>query len=286
VIYLNNRLIPEKQAKISVFDRGFLYGDGIYETLRVYKGVVFKIDEHIERLFRSASMIDLKIPKTHSAIRQAVYKTLQKNKHHEAYVRISISRGPGPIGLDPQLCKKPTFVIVSQKLKGYPKQFYKNGVKVAIVNTRRNYKNALNPQIKSLNFLNNIIAKIESKSRGAYEAIMLNYRGYVAEGTITNIFFFKKNTLHTPALSVGILNGITRRIILDCAKGLKILVKEGSYISKDIYTAQEVFISNTTMEIMPVTKVDNVEIGKGVGKITRMLHTAYKKQVSDYIINA
>jgi branched-chain amino acid aminotransferase len=286
VIYLNNRLIPEKQAKISVFDRGFLYGDGIYETLRVYKGVVFKIDEHIERLFRSASMIDLKISKTHSAIRQAVYKTIQKNKHNDAYVRISISRGPGPIGLDPQLCKKPTFVIVSQKLKGYPKQFYKNGVKVAIVNTRRNYKNALNPQIKSLNFLNNIIAKIESKSRGAYEAIMLNYRGYVAEGTITNIFFFKKNTLHTPALSVGILNGITRRIILDCAKGLKILVKEGSYISKDIYTAKEVFISNTTMEIMPVTKVDNVEIGKGVGKITRMLHTAYKKQVSDYIINA
>jgi branched-chain amino acid aminotransferase len=286
VIYLNNRLVPLSRAKISVFDRGFLYGDGIYETLRVYKGVVFKIHEHIERLFRSASMIGLKIPKTHAAIKLAVYKTIQNNKHNEAYVRISISRGPGPIGLDPEFCKKPTFVVVSKKLKGYPPKYYKNGVKVAIVTIRRNYKKALNPQIKSLNFLNNILAKIEAKAQGAYEAIMLNYKGYIAEGTITNIFFLKDNILHTPAPSVGILNGITRQIIIDSAKKLNIKTRQGKYVPRDIYEAGEVFISNTTMEIMPVTQVDKIKIGRRAGEVTGALHQAYKEHVSHYLGNA
>ncbi|MCK5511642.1 MAG: branched-chain-amino-acid transaminase [Thermodesulfovibrionia bacterium] len=283
MIYLNNKLVPETEAKVSVFDHGFLYGDGVYETLRAYKGIVFKIDEHIERLFRSASMINLKIQKTSYMIKQAVYKTLKTNRHHEAYIRISVSRGPGPIGLDPELCPKPTIVIISRALKKYPRSYYQKGVKVAVVDVRKNFKKALNPKIKSLNFLNNILAKIESKEKGAYEALMLNYRGYVAEGTITNIFFVKNNILCTPAPDVGILDGITRRIILDSAKELKIKIKEGRFTRRDIYNAQEVFISNTTMEIMPVTQVDNIKIGRGIGKITKMLFLAYREKVSDYI---
>lgn len=283
MIYLNNRLVPENQAKISVFDHGFLYGDGVYETLRAYNGVVFMIDEHIERLFRSASMINLKIPLTHEKIKQVIYKTIKTNKHFNSYIRVSISRGKGPIGLDPELCPKPTMVIITRALKGYPEKYYKKGVKVALVNVRRNFKDALNPQIKSLNFLNNILAKIEARQRQAYEAIMLNHKGYVAEGTITNIFFVKDNVLCTPSIDVGILDGITRRVILEIARELNIKTKEGRFRATDIYNAQEVFISNTTMEVMPVTEVDEVRIGKEIGNITKILHLAYKKKVSEYI---
>lgn len=283
MIYLNNKLVPKSRAKISVFDHGFLYGDGVYETLRAYKGIVFKLDEHIERLFRSAEMIGLKLPKTHENLRKAIYKTLTANRHKDAYVRISVSRGTGPIGLDPALCPKPTLVIVSNLLKEYPVQYYQKGVKIAIVNVRRNFEGALNPKIKSLNFLNNILAKIEAINRGAYEAVMLNYQRHVAEGTITNIFFVKNNVLHTPAIDVGILDGITRRVILDSAKESKIKTKEGKFRREDIYKAREVFISNTTMEIMPVTTVDDKKIGTRAGKITKILHSAYKKHVNSYI---
>jgi branched-chain amino acid aminotransferase len=256
MIYLNGKLVPEKKALVSVFDHGFLYGDGIYETLRAYKGTVFMIDEHIERLFRSASMIGLVLPQGHDGIKEAVYQTIKANKHKEAYVRITVSRGPGPLGLDPALCPEPTFVIISKKFTDYPGSYYQKGVNIAIVNTRRNYKNALDPKIKSLNFLNNVLAKIEAKERGAYEAIMLNHRGYIAEGTISNIFFLKKNVLCTPATGVGILDGITRRLILDAARKLGIKVNEGRFRPEDVYSADDVFISNTTMEVMPVSEID------------------------------
>ncbi len=283
MLYLNNKLVPKSKALISVFDHGFLYGDGVYETLRVYKGVVFKVDEHIDRLFRSASMLELLIPKTPDAIKRAVYKTINANGHKEAYIRISLSRGPGPIGLDPELCSKPTFVIISNPFKKYLEQYYQKGVKIAIVNTRRNFKGALDPKIKSLNFLNNILAKIEAKKKGAYEALMLNHRGYIAEGTITNIFFVKDRFLCTPEIGVGILDGITRRIILDIAKEVRIEIKEGKFRREDIYHAKEVFISNSTMEVMPVTKVDNIKIGTKAGKITTAIHQAYKEKVEEYI---
>ena len=283
MIYLNNKLVPKAKAKISVFDHGFLYGDGIYETLRAYKGVVFMVDEHIERLFRSASMIGLKIPKTHEGIKSAIYKTIRKNGHKDAYIRISISRGAGPIGLDPELCAKPTIVIISNLFKEYPRKYYQQGVKICIANVRRNFKHALNPKIKSLNFLNNILAKIESKNRGAFEAIMLNYKDYITEGTITNIFFIKNNILYTPETDVGILDGITRKIILGTAKGMGIKTKEGKFKRNDIYSAKEIFISNTTMEVMPVTEIDNIKIGTTAGKITRKLHSAYKQHVADYL---
>jgi branched-chain amino acid aminotransferase len=283
VIYLNNRIVPKAKARITVFDRGFLYGDGVYETLRVYRGVVYMVDEHIERLFRSASMIGLNISKSHEAIKKAVYRTIQANGHKEAYVRISVSRGAGRIGLDPTSCHKPTLVIISDTIREYPAKYYREGVEVAIVRVRRNYKNALNPQIKSLNFLNNILAKIESMEKNAYEAVMLNYRGYLAEGTITNIFFIRKGILHTPSLDVGILDGITRRIILEAASELKIKIREGKYVPRDLYNADEVFISNTTMEVMPVSAVDNKKIGRGMRKITGMLRSSYRNKVSRYV---
>jgi branched-chain amino acid aminotransferase len=285
MIYLNGKLVPEKKALVSVFDHGFLYGDGIYETLRAYKGTVFMIDEHIERLFRSASMIGLVLPQGHDGIKKVVYQTIKANKHKEAYVRITVSRGPGPLGLDPALCPEPTFVIISKKFTDYPGSYYQKGVNITIVNTRRNYKKALDPKIKSLNFLNNILAKRESIEKGAYEAIMLNHRGYIAEGTISNIFFLKKNVLCTPATGVGILDGITRRLILDAARKLGIKVNEGRFRPEDVYSADEVFISNTTMEVMPVSEIDDKKAGTKC-TVTKQLHKAYRKKVKEYIKKA
>jgi branched-chain amino acid aminotransferase len=283
MIYLNNKLVPDARAMISVFDHGFLYGDGIYETMRAYKGTVFMLDEHIDRLFCSASLIGLTINKKPEAIRKAVYKTIEANRLKDAVIRITVSRGAGPTGLDPELCKKPTFVIFANNFKGYPKQYYQKGVKIFIARTRRNYRKALDPQIKSLNFLNNILAKIEAKKEGAHEAVMMNYRGYIAEGTVSNIFFIRDTILHTPSLNAGILNGITRKILLETAKELKIKTREGIYKPEDIYNAQEVFISNTTMEVMPVTEVNINKTGNNPGHMTKILHRAYKKKVSDYI---
>ncbi|MBI4847929.1 MAG: branched-chain-amino-acid transaminase [Nitrospirae bacterium] len=283
MLYLNNKVVPRNKALISVFDHGFLYGDGIYETLRAYKGVVYMFDEHIDRLFRSAALIRLEIPKTPEAIRKAVYGTMKANNLKEAVIRITVSRGAGPVGLDPDLCLHPTFMIITSEFKEYQKLCYQKGVKIAIVNTRRNFKGALDPQIKSLNFLNNILAKIEAKDRGAYEAVMLNYRGHLAEGTITNIFFVKDNILCTPAIGAGILDGITRRIIIGCAKELNIIVNEGLFRKDEIHRADEVFISNTTMEVMPVAEVDNINIGTKPGRITKALQRAYKKKVAGYL---
>jgi len=283
MIYLNSRLVTKDRALISVFDHGFLYGDGIYETLRVYDGVVFMADEHIERLFRSAALIGLEIRKTPNEINNAIYRTIRANRQKEAYVRISVSRGAGPLGLDPSLCSRPTFVIISNPFRKYPESYYKKGVKIAIVNTRRNFKGALDPRIKSLNFLNNILAKREAIERGAYEAVMLNYSGYVAEGTVSNIFFLKDKVLCTPSVGVGILDGITRRIIIEIASDLGIKVRQGRFKRDDIYHADEVFISNTTMEVMPVSEVDDVKIKTEADKLTGVIHKAYKKKVREYI---
>lgn len=283
MIYLNNKLVPEKKAMVSVYDHGFLYGDGIYETLRVYDGVAFKLAEHIDRLLISASMIGLGVPKSPAEITDAVYKTLSANKHKDAVVRITLSRGPGPLGLDPALCPKPTFVIMTHAFKPYPRRYLQKGLSIAIVNTKRNYSKALNPQIKSLNFLNNILAKIEAKKMDVQEAIMLNYRGYIAEGTVSNIFFVRDNTLCTPSRKVGILGGITRSIILALARNSGIRLKEGQFKPADLYEAQEVFISNTTMEVMPVREVNGRIIDDIPGQITKKLRQDYGRTVREYI---
>lgn len=242
------------------------------------------MDEHIDRLYRSADMIGLTIPKKPEEIKKAVYNTIASNRQKEAVVRITISRGAGPLGLDPSLCLKPTFVIISNRFHHYPSEYYSKGVKVSIVNTRRNYGPALDPRIKSLNFLNNVLAKIEAKNSGSYEALMLNYQGYLAEGTISNVFFInKKDMLCTPAIKVGILDGITRGMILDIAGELGLKSREGCFRRKDIYNAREVFITNTSMEVMPVTRIDAVRIRGNAGRLTAMIHNKYQEKVSEYI---
>jgi len=283
-VYLNNALVPRSEAKVSVFDHGFLYGDGIYETMRVYDGVVFMLDEHIRRLFRSAMMIGLNMPKDPDEIKTAIFETLRANRMKDAYLRVTVSRGYGSVGLDPDLCIRPTFVIISEEMKEYPPSLYNNGIKVIIASTRRNLREALNPQIKSLNFLNNILAKIEAKEKGAYEAIMLNHSGNLAEGTISNIFFVKEDVLCTPSIDCGILDGITRGQVIDLATREGLRVKEGSFKPEDLYDASEVFITNTTLEVMPVSMVD--QKGYSVGEVSRLLRRAYRKEVMAYVRNA
>jgi branched-chain amino acid aminotransferase len=282
-IYLNGKIVSSKEAVVSVFDHGFLYGDGIYETMRCYEGVIFKSDEHIRRLFRSASLIGLTIPLDVSALKIALYETLMANSLKNAYVRLTVSRGAGEVGLDPDLCPHPTIVIMAKNLKEYPSSFYRKGLNLIIANTRKNLKEAINPKIKSLNFLNNILAKIEAKKSGAYEAIMLNVNGKVTEGTISNVFFSKNNTLCTPSIDCGILDGITRGIVLDLVQREGLRVKEGKFTKKDIYTAEAVFITNTTLEVMPISKIDKQKYP--IGSLSKSLRKLYKKEVNAYVAN-
>ncbi len=279
-IYLNDRVVPEREAVVSVFDHGFLYGDGIYETMRAYDGTVFMLDRHLERLGRSAGLIRLDIP-GRALIRDAVYETMQANRLKSAYVRITVSRGKGPIGLDPALCPAPTLVVIAEEFRQYPEQLYSEGVRLIIANTRRNLIEALNPKIKSLNFLNNILAKIEAKARGAYEALMLNAEGFVSEGTVCNIFFVREGELCTPSAEMGVLDGITRELIMRLAGEAGIRLKEGAFVPDDLFNASEIFFTNTTSEVMPVSELEDVRYP--VGEITKKLHTLYKEAVRKYI---
>lgn len=279
-IFLNDRLVSEQEAVVSVFDHGFLYGDGIYETMRAYDGRVFMLERHIERLARSAALIRLHIPEP-QMITDAVHAAMEANDLKSAYIRVTVSRGKGPIGLDPGLCPRPTFVVIAEEFREYPENLYAKGVKLVIAGTRRNLIEALNPKIKSLNFLNNILAKIEAKERGAYEAIMLNAQGFVAEGTVCNLFFVKGDALCTPATEIGVLDGITRELVITLAQKKGIPVEEGRYLPEDIRSASEVFFTNTTSEIMPVSQLEDVKYP--VGDMTRKLHALYKEAVRKYI---
>jgi len=283
-VYLNDKLVPRAEAVVSVFDHGFLYGDGVYETMRAYDGVVFKLDEHLVRLHRSASMIGLALPLDAAQMKGAVYDTLGANSVRNAYVRMTVSRGRGPVGLDPDLCPVPTFVIFAEEMKEYPKTFYEEGITTIISATMRNLRGAINPQIKSLNFLNNILAKVEAKKADAYEALMLNVSGHIAEGTISNIFFFRNGVLCTPAVTCGILDGITRNIVLGLAVREGLTVREGEFTRDDIYGAGEVFLTNTTMEVMPVSRIDAVRYD--AGKTTRHLRKIYREEVRAFVTNA
>jgi branched-chain amino acid aminotransferase len=280
LVYVNGAFVPKNEAKVSVFDHGYLYGDGIYETMRGYQGTLFLLDKHLGRLQHSAASIFLKLPLPLDQIGDALKESLVKNGLGDAYVRIQISRGPGDIGLDPGLCPEPTMVIVAKPFTDYPADHYARGVSTAIVATRRNHPLALNPSIKATNFLNNILAKIEAIRAGAYEAIMLNWEGYVAEGTISNIFHVKSGALFTPSLKTGILEGVTRGLVLELARRERIETRETLVLPRDLLDADECFITNTTMEIMPVTRIDDRSVGSGSpGPITTVLHQAYKREV-------
>jgi len=276
-IYLNGNMVDEKEAVVSVLDHGFLYGDGIYETMRAYAGIVFKLDDHINRLYRSAELIGLYVAMTALDIKNAVYETIQSNGLSDAYVRITISRGPGPIGLDPALCKEPTVVVIAREFKHYASDLYREGVRLMIAKTRRNLKEALDPRIKSLNFLNNIMAKREAIAVSAYEAIMLNHEGKLSECTVSNIFFVKDGVLCTPSVSSGILEGITRENVITLAQKDGIPVREDDFTPESLFKASEVFITNTTMEVMPVNRVEHRAFR--VGEHTKRLLKLYRESV-------
>ena len=278
--YVNGKFLSRDDATISVFDHGFLYGDGVYETMRAYRGKIFFLSKHLARLKQSADAISLALPFSLDKIGEALNEALRVNKLNEAYLRLQISRGTGEIGLDPALCPAPTMVILTKPFKDYPPELYANGVTVAIVKTRRNHPLALDPAIKATNFLNNILAKIESLKTGAYEGIMLNWEGYVAEGTISNLFTVKKGVLHTPALETGILEGITRDLVLHLARIEKIPTREKLIRPKELIRADECFITNTTIEVLPVTAIDGHPVGTGKpGPITERLMNAYRNEV-------
>lgn len=280
LVYLNGNLVPKEDAKVSVFDHGYLYGDGIYETLRAYDGMLFLADKHLLRLKSSADAISLDLPLSLEHIGKALQDTISANKLGDAYVRIQVSRGTGEIGLDPALCPVPTMVIIAKPFTAYPADHYERGVSVAIVKTRRNHPLALDPSIKGTNFLNNILAKIESIRAGAYEAIMLNWEGYVAEGTISNIFLVKAGILYTPHLQTGILEGVTRGLVLELARKESIETREKPILPRDLYEADECFITNTTIEVMPVSTVDGRPVGKGTpGPVASALRRAYQDEV-------
>jgi branched-chain amino acid aminotransferase len=277
-IYLNDRFVPESEATISVFDHGFLYGDGVYETIRSYRDKIFMRDQHLARLHRSAEAIGLTIPKRdwQSLLHESMSRNGVGNDQTDAYMRITISRGPGDIGLDPALCPQPTIVIMTRPLKTPPPERYREGVSLIVAKTRRNLPTALDPQIKATNFLNNIQAKREAIAAGAFDSLLLNWESHVTECTVSNVFFVRSGRLCTPALACGILDGITRGVILQLAQENQISIEEGRFELGALRQAEECFLSNTTMEIMPVTTLDGQPIGSGEpGPLTRRLHQIF-----------
>ena len=279
-IFLDDRLVDASEAKVSVYDHGFLYGDGVYETMRAYEGVVFRLDEHIARLVRSAELIHMKLPDK-KELACAVYEAVVANRLDNAYIRVTVSRGKGPIGLDPALCRKLTIVVIAETFHPYPEALYRDGVELIISPVTRNFVGAIDPRIKSLNFLNNILAKITAREQGAYEAIMCNFAGYLAEGTVSNIFFVRAGEVHTPSVEAGILDGITREAVIGLARESGYAVHEGLYTPADIFAATEVFFTNTTAEVMPVCRVDDTRYE--VGGVAGILRECYRGEVEKYI---
>jgi branched-chain amino acid aminotransferase len=275
-IYIDGKFFSERDAKVSVFDHGLLYGDGIFEGIRAYNGRVFKLREHIDRLFYSAKAILLKIPISHAAIMKAVVETCRANKIRDGYVRLVVTRGPGTLGLNPNRCKKPCVIIIAGKVQLYPPELYAKGMEIVTVATTRNLHSALNPAIKSLNYLNNILAKIEANQAGCEEAVMLNADGYVAECTADNVFVVKEGQLFTPPLSAGALYGITRRTVIELAEEAGYKVSEPNLTRYDLFNADECFITGTGAEMVPVVKIDGRVIGNGKpGPVTEQLVARY-----------
>ena len=278
-IYINGRFYDKNDAKISVFDHGLLYGDGVFEGIRSYNKSVFKLKEHIDRLFESAHTIVLNISLSKDQVLKAIIATLKENKLSDAYIRVVVTRGAGDLGLDPRKCKgNETLIIITDKIAFYPEKLYKNGMEIITVPTVRNLPEALNPQIKSLNYLNNILAKIEAINSGYEEAIMLDSLGYVAECTGDNIFLVRKNHIYTPPQCMGTLRGITRDAVLGIAEKNKISTHEHVITRHEVYNADECFLTGTAAEIIPVVKVDGRAIGDGKpGKTTLNLMKEFKK---------
>ena len=281
-IYLNDKFVQEHDAVISVFDHGFLYGDGVYETIRSYGPRLFMRDQHLSRLFRSAEAIGLTIPIPLKEWADILHEAMARNKvgtdQRDAYLRITVSRGTGDIGLNPALCPSPTVVVMTKPLVPPASELYEKGVNIIVASTKRNLPSALPPQMKTLNFLNNILAKREALAAGAFDSILLNWEQHLTECTISNLFFVADGRLRTPALECGLLDGITRGIVIRLAGELHIRVEEGHFTVDRLYQADECFLTNTSMEIMPVSMVDTKKIARGKpGPVTLKLRAQFLK---------
>ncbi|MFH5780142.1 branched-chain-amino-acid transaminase [Heyndrickxia oleronia] len=280
-IFLNDRFVKKEDAVVSVYDHGFLYGDGVFEGIRMYSGNVFRLDDHIKRLYESAHSITLKIPYDQEELKQLIIETLRKNEFQDAYIRVVISRGVGDLGLSPFTCKHPGVIIIAEPLALFPKELYESGIEVVSVASRRNRSDVLDPKVKSLNYLNNILVKIEASLAGASEALMMNDQGYVAEGSGDNIFIVKDNVIKTPPGYVGTLEGITRNVIIELAKQLGFEIREDVFTRHDVYIADEVFLTGTAAEVIAVVKVDGRNIADGQpGPVTNKLLEAFRNVVT------
>ncbi|MBI5692512.1 MAG: branched-chain-amino-acid transaminase [Verrucomicrobia bacterium] len=279
-IYLDGKFVDSAEAKVSVFDHGLLYGDGVFEGIRLYGGNVFRLEEHLERLEYSAKAILLKLPLTRAELREATCETCRQNGLTDAYIRLVVTRGVGDLGLAPWLCPKPSLFIIASKISLYPQEHYDNGLAIVTVPTRRINPAALPPTVKSLNYLNNILGKIEAKQFGALEAIMLNDQGYVAECTADNVFIVHKGEILTPATSQGALKGVTRSTIVDIARDLGLPLREANLTRYDIWVADECFLTGSGAEVIPAVKLDGREIGDGKpGAVTKRILAEFRRRV-------
>ncbi|MDF7805998.1 branched-chain-amino-acid transaminase [Pontiellaceae bacterium B12219] len=282
-IFLGDKLVDEKDAVVSVFDHGLLYGDGVFEGIRAYNGRVFLLEEHIDRLYDSAKAIVLNIPMTKAEMAEAVVETCKANEISDGYIRLVVTRGKGTLGLNPYLCEKAEVIIIAAKIQLYPQELYDNGLKIVTVGTVRNHSEAINPRIKSLNYLNNIMAKIEAINAGCMECLMLNHKGEVAEASGDNIFVIKNGVITTPPSSCGALEGLTRNKVIELARAEGYEVREAPMARYDIYVADEVFLTGTAAEIISVVDVDKREIGDGkpgaiTNKLAELYHNAAKSE--------
>jgi branched-chain amino acid aminotransferase len=279
LVYIDGSFVPRSEAKVSVFDRGYLYGDGVFEGIRGYNGRVFRLDQHLERLYRGAKAIWLDIPLTPEELKDVICETVRRNGLRDCYVRVVVSRGEGDLGLNPLNCRGPaTVVVIAAHIALYPREVYEHGLELVTCSTRRNSPQALNPEIKSLNYLNNILAKIEVVRAGAHEGLMLNQVGHVAEATGDNVFVVRDGLLKTPPTHSGILEGITRQVVIELAEEMGLPLREDMLTQYEVYTADECFLTGTAAEIVPVARCDGRVIGDGKpGPITKRLMERFKE---------
>jgi branched-chain amino acid aminotransferase len=279
-VYINGKLLDKNDAKISVYDHGLLYGDGVFEGIRVYSGKVFRLREHVDRLYDSARHIWLEIPMTRQQMADAITSTVQANNKKDGYIRAVVTRGAGTLGLDPRRTSDPQVIIIVDDITMYPQELYDNGLEIVTASTIRNHPNALDPRIKSLNYLNNILAKIEGIRAGCLEALMLNHKGEVAECTGDNIFLVKRGVIWTPPLDAGILEGVTRNAVIELARAANIPVQETALTRYDVYAADEVFLTGTAAEVVAVVKCDGRILGSGrPGPVTCQLREKFHQLV-------
>ena len=280
-IWLNGRLVERDEARLTVFDHGTLYGDGVFEGIRVYGGKLFQCQAHVDRLFDSAKVIRLAVPYTKQELTDAMYETVRANGASDGYIRLVVTRGEGTLGLSPFKCSEPNVFIIADQIALYPQEMYEHGMAVIVARTIRTSPRMLPPSVKSLNYLNNILAKIEAIDAGVAEAIMLNEKGDVAECTGDNIFIVKGGHVATPPLDAGILPGITRKVVVNLAKKLAIPLAEKTITIKQVYAADECFLTGTAAEVIAVTKVDGKLIGDGkVGPVTSKFLRAFREYIA------